>query len=172
MWSFVDFDSNVYILAVQDGTLWKILLVFSGKLLTLTRSQKESTSGRFAKLFYLRQQYQARTMFWLGSRSPLVKNVGWTRFCEDVQWPTNTTKKHENYSLFDNMPKPLYAVEPIIITQRLWAAQHYEKSRPLRSEESSPHAEGVVCGTDLQRLARRLANTMPGIWSTSSYYSH
>ena len=85
MWSFVDFDSNVYILAVQDGTLWKILLVFSGKLLTLTRSQKESTSGRFAKLFYLRQQYQARTMFWLGSRSPLVKNVGWTRFCEDVQ---------------------------------------------------------------------------------------
>ena len=63
MWSFVDFDSNVYILAVQDGTLWKILLVFSGKLLTLTRSQKETASGRFAKLFYLRQQYQVRTLF-------------------------------------------------------------------------------------------------------------
>ena len=66
-WSsfFVDFDSNVYVLAVQDRTLWKILLVFSGKLLTLTRSQKEPASGRFGKLFYLRQQYQAGTMFWL-----------------------------------------------------------------------------------------------------------
>ena len=67
-WSsfFVDFDSNVCVLAVQDKTPREILLVFSGKLLTLTRSQKEPASGRFGKLFYLRQQYQAGTMFCLG----------------------------------------------------------------------------------------------------------